>query len=576
MIIFVESLFISKKITMKNLTLFIFLLASNLLFSQQKAVYQHNNGSLEPISILNTWKISEQMVLTSSDVTLLREGFNSGNTLVNWQLIDLDADGYGWGIEWGNEMVMEGDSCISSASFINGVGAKRPDNWLISPTVTVPASAVNVLLRYNVKAQDERSYAEHYSVYAIRNTTDTIFLYSETLQESIWLERLIDLQQFKGASIQIAFRHHDCTDQFYLLIDDVHIFTNSDIDLISDTETINFTSYVGDSIGDSIHVLGLGLSNSIQATVQNPFKVSVDGINFSNNVLMPKYGGTLYIQYCPTLGGETQTTLLLTANGVSTVNINLHGKAFDCSAKRSNFEESFATDSYTLPCWQVIDANNDDNSFFLTKLNAEDNFYVYAYKFSRREKANDWLLSPEMSINNGDSLYLTYAVLTAPYAESFSLWIVPAEISNDQEIESVGIELSANKSVNNEDDVTEAHDLSAYAGLNKRIAIRCESEANRNIFIVKGFSVQNLNAPVGLEQVENDGLIVYPNPTKDIVYFTANANRVQVFNTLGQLLIEERRDFGINSVSLESLEKGIYRVRLWIGDKYTNRTVVKH
>jgi len=38
-----------------------------------------------------------------------------------------------------------------------------------------------------------------------------------------WLDRTLDLSSFAGQTVYFAFRHHDCSDQDYLAIDDIVI-----------------------------------------------------------------------------------------------------------------------------------------------------------------------------------------------------------------------------------------------------------------------------------------------------------------------------------------------------------------
>ena len=44
--------------------------------------------------------------------------------------------------------------------------------------------------------------------------------YSGTTTGS-WVKRSVDLSSYAGKNVNIAFRHHNVTDQYYLLIDDI-------------------------------------------------------------------------------------------------------------------------------------------------------------------------------------------------------------------------------------------------------------------------------------------------------------------------------------------------------------------
>jgi hypothetical protein len=147
-----------------------------------------------------------------------------------WQIVDNDEDTYNWFSYINNPH--NGTQCAASASWIsdtreqnkktNSRGALTPDNWLISPRLTI---ATGDELNYWVGAQDPDWPAEYYSVKL--STTDsnlasfTETLFSETLTDGLWYNRIIDLSAYDGEEVFIAFQHHNCTDQFILKLDDI-------------------------------------------------------------------------------------------------------------------------------------------------------------------------------------------------------------------------------------------------------------------------------------------------------------------------------------------------------------------
>jgi uncharacterized delta-60 repeat protein len=62
---------------------------------------------------------------------------------------------------------------------------------------------------------------------------------------------------------------------------------------------------------------------------------------------------------------------------------------------------------------------------------------------------------------------------------------------------------------------------------------------------------------------ESNTLIVYPNPTKDWVQFELEKRgMVRLYSTLGQLVFEEQRDAGLQTLELIGLSEGIYFVEV--------------
>ncbi len=157
-----------------------------------------------------------------------------GNALpAGWTLIDADGDGYNWGTRTvatdnnGNPTGF-GSYCFTSASFINNTGALTPDNYLITPQVDLKGT-LSVWLR----GQDITYSAEHFSI--LLSTTGnaaadfTVELVPETEATNVLTEYTADLSAYEGQKGYIAIRHYNCTDQFYLNVDNFKISDSSDI-----------------------------------------------------------------------------------------------------------------------------------------------------------------------------------------------------------------------------------------------------------------------------------------------------------------------------------------------------------
>ena len=157
-------------------------------------------------------------------IVLLTESFESGSVPPpSWTSIDSDGDGNNWFVGNTGYEPHDGSNVAVSASYDSG--ALIPDNWLISPQLSI--SADTALIKYWIKAQDPDWVGEKYSVYvstsgnSVSNFTEEI--YTETLTSADWGERLHYLSGYSGQSIYIAFRHYDCTDMFQIVLDDITI-----------------------------------------------------------------------------------------------------------------------------------------------------------------------------------------------------------------------------------------------------------------------------------------------------------------------------------------------------------------
>ena len=143
-----------------------------------------------------------------------------------WTFVDSDGDGNNWA--WSdttgmNLSIYEGEGALFSESYRNSYGPLTPDNWAISPSVTIPADGATVT--FYAGGQDDSDYHEHLAVYAgtspdvtkMTQLGDYVTMYD-------YNEYTVSLDRFAGQTIYLAFRHYDCTDQFILLLDQVEIY----------------------------------------------------------------------------------------------------------------------------------------------------------------------------------------------------------------------------------------------------------------------------------------------------------------------------------------------------------------
>ena len=156
------------------------------------------------------------------------EDFETANS--NWTMIDNDHDNFNWSLlsnMGGNMECHSGVNCMVSGSYDETAGALTPDNWLVSSQMQIPAGSSFVLSWWDA-AQDPSYAAEHYSVYVATGNTVAAFtattpVFSTTISSDAWTKHSVDLSAYAGQSIYIAFRHHNCTDMFYMKIDDIRV-----------------------------------------------------------------------------------------------------------------------------------------------------------------------------------------------------------------------------------------------------------------------------------------------------------------------------------------------------------------
>lgn len=230
---------------------------------------------------------------TMNAQVLFSEDFENG--LDNWTLYDEDGDGYDWMIYTYTGTAHGGTQSAMSASYYGGE-ALTPDNWMVSPAITMPADASGYTLSWYAAAQDPDYPDENYAVYvATGNTvadfTDATQVLTEIIGTGDWTFRSVDLSSYAGQTIYVAFRHFNCTDEFYFKIDDVEVSKPSatpEITLVSLTLPTQVETGESFNVAGTIRNVATEALTSFDVTYSinggaNVATYSVSGINVANN-----------------------------------------------------------------------------------------------------------------------------------------------------------------------------------------------------------------------------------------------------------------------------------------------------
>ena len=348
---------------------------------------------------------------------LLNEDFENGIPST-WVNVDADGDG-NFSLSSENQTGVSGhngtNGCAYSCSYISS--ALTPDNWLITPAITLTGPAS---LTFWIAAQDASYAAEHYGVYisttAGTTPADFTLLYEETLDanggarvQGTWKQKTVNLANYTG-TIRIAFRHFNCTDMFYMNIDDVVIFAQPTSPTIeANPTTIDFgTVALGNTASSTVNVTAYSLTTGVTATTTAPFAVSVDGTTYGTTATVPAAGGSLYVQYAPTTAGTNNGTVTLASTGATDVTVSVSGNAIDCSNITVPFTEGFES---SIDCWTMVsmDPANDDR--FGVYADAEAYEGSNDFRFSSYSSASDYnqyLITPQLTLTPGQNYIATF------------------------------------------------------------------------------------------------------------------------------------------------------------------------
>ena len=150
-----------------------------------------------------------------------------------WSTFDNDDDEHNWTCEDGTKkgMAHSGNGSMYSASYINNYGTLEPDNWLVSPQITLGGT-----MKVWLKGQDGDDYREHFAIYLSTTggsksdfvdasgnlQSGVVTLVPETETTNEYQEYTANLSTY-GERGYIAIRHFNCYDQFYLVLDDFSV-----------------------------------------------------------------------------------------------------------------------------------------------------------------------------------------------------------------------------------------------------------------------------------------------------------------------------------------------------------------
>ena len=153
-------------------------------------------------------------------------------SMEGWTTIDADGDNRNWILgsastevycasnPFANGAGYNGSSDgLVTASYSNYLGVLYPDNWIVSPQVTLGGSFSMWTKPYQVEFPNE-----HFGIYVSTSSDPTdltsyIELNEWTMANTNWAQYSVDLSAFAGQTGYIAVRHFNCSDVYVMLAD---------------------------------------------------------------------------------------------------------------------------------------------------------------------------------------------------------------------------------------------------------------------------------------------------------------------------------------------------------------------
>ncbi len=376
----------------KAITLFAaltLLVSASFAQSNARRMTQKDMAAMSPATMFKAQqhKVAPKTTTATKDAVTIStfpwtEGFESGSTPAGFTFIDADNDGYTWEV-FDFEEIGNGhngsDYVVTSASYINNIGVLTPDDWMILPTFALPSDASNYELTWYEKGQDVEYADEYYSVY-ISTTGRTVAAFGNTpvlssTTTGVWVKKSINLGSYAGQTINIAFRHYNSTDMYYLDIDDIRVGGPEAPELSIE--------------GPSVALMNQAVTYTATSSV-NTLTWYVDGTTVNTTGLT--------LTHTFTTDGTHQVVAQAT-NTVGSTYDTIDVNVVDCGNAIAEFPytENFED---VNPCWQFISADpaNDARTGITTAQAHQGSSSFALSSYNRASDYNQFLISPEISL----------------------------------------------------------------------------------------------------------------------------------------------------------------------------------
>ena len=448
--------------------------------------------------------------------------------LVNWTTIDADGDSYNWTLSpIGEGYGRNGsDGVLMSYSYSNYSGILNPNNYLVSPKLTITSS--NHYLTFYAAALDESYPADHFGLAVSTTGTNTseftmLQEWTMTAKQGGWHEYVVDLDSYVGQEVYIAIRHFNSSNNFCLCIDDIFLGPQDKDPLINCTIALDGAT-VATHVAGTQYLLdteGFGDGSSHTTTVAAMYQ---SGAMLTNSVDWT-FRSANHFQGSP-------TGLHATSDGVS-VNLSWTLPMTISSYMVDELYYDFA-DS-TFADLTLIDANNDGY-----------NFKIYpfgGYGSGKCLKSESWVTGGVGNLNPDN--FVVLPKVTASENTMFSFMAVDSDmpgIAPDPEHFGVAVSTTGNTNAadftmvqewNSTGTYTEySVDLSAYAGQQIYVAIRHFNTTGETYYLyvddirITGVEAEIIRPAKGALVYANGELLAMLNHGE--TSFTHNVNRYNI------------------------------------------------
>lgn len=464
-------------------------------------------------------------------------------------------------------------SPTKSALFDDDFGVDT--SWLVSPLVNVQNGT-------NLNFWQNQNYESFYVYHAIwisttgANPSSNTFVKLDSIPagtEDVWENKSIDLSQFAGQNIYVAFVYvGDFADEWH--IDNVLIDTGVS-QICSEPTSLFSTVVTASSIGLSWSPVGgeqfwkieYGISGFTRGTGTSLTRAT------TNATINGLSANTLYDFYVTAFCSPIDSSL-------TSAQISVKTNCASTGGSVQTFTQSFDFETEpNLPCnWTNFNGNGDNIEWETSSENPSNgSLSAYLTYSALGTPQDDWLFSPEVLVLDTAEFYkLTFSYASrSGSAFPEKMEVVRAFANDGSQLQEVIFRDTAILTGNVY--VTKEYLFKFPVVGQQYIGFHVFSDANQWDFMLDDISLTKQGYVGVTEQLLNKQINIYPNPANNLVTIQSQSAIVscEVYTINGVLVYTKRFNGKHITINLNGLEKGSYLVKIQQGASITTKRIIK-
>ena len=315
-----------------------------------------------------------------------------------------------------------------------------------------------------------------------------------------------------------------------------------------------FVGIIGETTDARTSIItAFNLTEDITATTAAPFAVSADGITFGTTATIPQAGGTLYVNYTPTMTTPENGTVSLTSSSVSE-EITLAGQGADCATEitlpyTQNFEDLSSL------CWTGIQGSSSPTNALGIISDTSHVTGSLSWLFSSYNTCDiydQYLISPELPVGTTDlNVEFFYMDIAEQGGEVFKVGY--SSTTNDIAEFTWGDEITT---LDNQDWYTYSGTVPAGT---KFVGIYYYTDYGYYL-VIDDITIQ---ASTSIKSNVNSNISVFPNPANNVITVTnAENSNIVVLNMVGEVVASIENASANQTIDISNLASGSYFVRV--------------